>query len=64
LVADVVNLLARIKAGEVDPKDFLTEEVDDYDDDDDLDDDDDDDIDDDDDDDDIGDGEERGDARQ
>jgi hypothetical protein len=52
--------LARIKAGEVDPKDFLTEEVDDYDDDDD----DDDDIDDDDDDDDIGDGEERGDARQ
>lgn len=41
LVADVVNLLARIKAGEVDPKDFLTEEVDD-DDDDDLDDDDDD----------------------
>jgi|688.fasta_scaffold407761_2 hypothetical protein len=65
LVADVVNLLARIKAGEVDPKDFLTEEVDDYDDDDDLDDDDDDDDDlDDDDDDDIGDGEERGDARQ
>lgn len=25
LVADVVNLLARIKAGEVDPNDFLTE---------------------------------------
>ncbi|MCE7983557.1 MAG: hypothetical protein DYG89_20480 [Caldilinea sp. CFX5] len=54
LVADVVNLLARIKAGEVDPKDFLTEEVDD-DDVDDVDDDIDDGLDDD---------EEQGDAKQ